>query len=332
MSQIVDTAVVDALIERRRLRKKLTFWRVLFLLLVAALIALLAIRAVQGPNKTRDHVAKVRIEGTIFENEDLLKRLNKIASNDAVKGVILVLDSPGGTTVGGEAIYEAVRKISAKKPVVTQVGTLAASAGYMIASASDHIIARQTSIVGSIGVLFQYPDVSQLLDKVGVKVETIKSAPLKAEPNYFTPASDEAKAMIKAMIMDSYDWFVRIVETRRGFSHEQTLALANGAVFTGRQALDKKLIDQLGGDDEAEAWLKSKGISENLPRIEWKPEPGDSSFSLRDLIIHAGSRLLGLPQEANSVINQVTKDRIFLDGLLSVWHVGNENDQNSVKE
>ncbi|MBB5700210.1 protease-4 [Ochrobactrum daejeonense] len=311
----------EAIIERRKLRRKLTIWRVAFLLLVAALIAVFASWSLRGANFSQPHIAKVRIEGTIFENEELLKRLGKIAGDDAVKGVILVLDSPGGTTVGGEAIFEAVRKIAQKKPVVTQVGTLAASAGYMIASASDHIVARQTSIVGSIGVLFQYPDVSKLLDTIGVKVETIKSSPLKAEPNYFSPASEEAKGMIRNMIMDSYAWFVDIVEKRRSFTHEQALALANGAVFTGRQALDKKLIDGLGGEEEAVTWLASKGVSKDLPRLEWKPVSSDTGFSVRDLIIHAGARLLGVPQEAGSVLKEIAGDRIFLDGLLSVWHV-----------
>ena len=311
----------EALIERRKLRRKLTVWRIAFLLLLAALIAGIASYSMRGANYATPHVAKVRIEGTIFENEELLKRLNKIADDDAVKGVILVLDSPGGTTVGGESIYEAVRKIAKKKPVVTQVGTLAASAGYMIASASDHIVARQTSIVGSIGVLFQYPDLSKLLDTIGVKVETIKSSPLKAEPNYFSPASDEAKAMIRNMIMDSYDWFVGIVEERRSFTHEEALALANGAVFTGRQALEKKLIDGLGGEEEAITWLASKGVSKDLPKLEWKPVGSDTGFSLRDLIIHAGARLIGVPQEADAMLKEIAKDRIFLDGLLSVWHV-----------
>ncbi|MEN5296922.1 signal peptide peptidase SppA [Brucella sp. TWI559] len=311
----------EALIERRKLRRKLTIWRVAFLLLLAALIAGIASYSMRGPNFATPHVAKVRIEGTIFENEELLKRLNKIANDDAVKGVILILDSPGGTTVGGESIYEAVRKIAEKKPVVTQVGTLAASAGYMIASASDHIIARQTSIVGSIGVLFQYPDLSKLLDTVGVKVEAIKSSPLKAEPNYFSPASEEAKAMIRNMIMDSYDWFVGIVQERRSFTHEEALALANGAVFTGRQAVQNKLIDGLGGEEEAVAWLDSKGVSKDLPKLEWKPESSDTGFSLRDLIIHAGARLLGVPQQADGLLKEIANDRIFLDGLLSVWHV-----------
>ncbi|MGC0052107.1 signal peptide peptidase SppA [Brucella pituitosa] len=311
----------EALIERRKLRRKLTVWRIAFLLLLAALIAGVASYSMRGTNYATPHVAKVRIEGTIFENEELLKRLNKIADDDAVKGVILILDSPGGTTVGGESIYEAVRKIAKKKPVATQVGTLAASAGYMIASASDHIVARQTSIVGSIGVLFQYPDLSKLLDTIGVKVETIKSSPLKAEPNYFSPASDEAKAMIRNMIMDSYDWFVGIVQERRSFTREEALALANGAVFTGRQALEKKLIDGLGGEEEAVAWLTSKGVSKDLPKIEWKPVSSDTGFSLRDLIIHAGARLLGVPQEADAMLKEIARDRIFLDGLLSVWHV-----------
>lgn len=311
----------EAMIARRRLRRKLTSWRVAFLLLLAVLVVGVSTYFMRGANITAPHVAKVRIEGAIFENEELLKRLNKIAESEAVKGVILVVDSPGGTTVGGESIFDAVRKIAEKKPVVAQVGTLAASAGYMVASASDHIVARQTSIIGSIGVLFQYPDISNLLEKLGIQVEIIKSSPLKAEPNYFSPASEEAKAMIKNMIMDSYDWFVNIVEERRSFTHEEALAVANGAVFTGRQALEKKLIDALGGEDEAVNWLKGKGVSEKLPRLEWKPQESETGFTFRDLIIQTTLRALGLPQGSDSLIGNKLTDRIFLDGILSVWHV-----------
>ncbi|QND51567.1 signal peptide peptidase SppA [Phyllobacterium sp. 628] len=315
----------DAIIDRRRLRRKLTFWRVIALLIAAiALIGLYGFFSGSDglSGKTVPHIAKVRIEGTIFENDELIKRLEGVADSDAVKGVILSVDSPGGTTAGGEAIYEAVRKVAVKKPVVTQVGTLAASAGYMIASASDHIVARQSSIVGSIGVLFQYPDISELLTKIGVKVETIKSSPLKAEPNFFNPASDEAKAMIHRMIMDSYDWFVGLVQERRHFTREQTLALADGSVFTGRQALANKLIDELGGEDKAIAWLKTKGVDDKLKVVEWKPVQKSTFNSLlSQSALKMLAEYLGIPQEGAGLLRDLTGERIFLDGLVSVWHV-----------
>jgi protease IV len=313
----------DAIIDRRRLRRKLTFWRAFTLVLVAlALISFFLFSGDGFSSKSAAHIAKVRVEGTIFEYDELLKRLHDVEESAAVKGVILTIDSPGGTTAGGEAIYEAVRKLAMKKPVVAQVGTLAASAGYMIASATDHIVARQSSIIGSIGVLFQYPDISQLLTKLGVKVETIKSSPLKAEPNFFNPASDEAKAMIHRMIIDSYDWFVGLVQERRNFTHEQALALADGSVFTGRQAIANKLIDELGGEDKAVGWLATKGVDGKLPVVEWKPVEKSSLGRLfSESALKMLAQYLGIPQESAGIVRELTGERIFLDGLVSVWHV-----------
>ena len=315
----------DAIIDRRRLRRKLTFWRAFTLLLIAlALISFYFLSTGEDSfsSKSTPHIAKVRVEGTIFENEELLKRLKDVEESAAVKGVIITVDLPGGTTAGGEAIYEAVRKLAMKKPAVAQVGTLAASAGYMIASAADHIVARQSSIIGSIGVLFQYPDISELLTKLGVKVETIKSSPLKAEPNFFNPASDEAKAMIHRMIIDSYDWFVGLVQERRKFSHEQALALADGSVFTGRQAVANKLIDELGGEDKAIGWLATKGVDSKLPVVEWKPVQKSSLGRLfSNSALNMLAQYLGIPQESAGILRELTGERIFLDGLVSVWHV-----------
>ncbi|MBB3235581.1 protease-4 [Phyllobacterium endophyticum] len=315
----------DAIIDRRRLRRKLTFWRVLaFAILAVAMFGLYFFNTGSDglSSKSAPHIAKVRVEGTIFENDELLKRLKDVEDSDAVKGVILSVDSPGGTTAGGEAIYEAVRKLAMKKPVVSQVGTLAASAGYMIASASDHIVARQSSIIGSIGVLFQYPDISQLLGKLGVKVETIKSSPLKAEPNFFNPASEEAKAMIHRMIIDSYDWFVGLVQERRKFTHEQALALADGSVFTGRQAVANKLIDELGGEEKALGWLKTKGVDDKLPVLEWKPvEKSSLGMFFSHSAVKMLAKYLGIPEESAGILRELTGDRMFLDGLVSVWHV-----------
>jgi protease-4 len=311
----------DDLIDRRRLRRKLTFWRVAAIVIAAAAIAsgaaLLAADSRFGI--AADHIAKVRIEGTITEDEDLLDTLEKIGESARVKGVILAIDSPGGTTAGGEAIFEAVRRLAARKPVVAQVGTLAASAGYMIASASDHIVARQSSIVGSIGVLVQFPDLTGLLDKLGVKVEAIKSSPLKAEPSPFNPTTEEERAMLRAMILDSYEWFIELVDQRRPLERNEVAALADGSVFTGRQALARKLVDQLGGEQEAIGWLAGKGVDGELEVIEWEPED-DRSFLLSEAMAEAAARYLGVAGHGAALLAKLGAERLFLDGLLSVWH------------
>ena len=309
------TTRADDLIDRRRLRRKLTFWRA-----ATIVVALVAIAAASwwlyggGAGAAGDHIARVRIEGTITENDELLARLERVRESASVKGVILTVDSPGGTTAGGEAIFEEVRLLADTKPVVAQVGTLAASAGYMIASAADHIVARQSSIVGSIGVLVQFPDVTGLMDKIGVKLEGVKSSPLKAEPSPFNTTTEEERAMLRAMIMDSYDWFVELVDQRRPLDRNEVLALADGSVFTGRQALARRLVDTLGGEREAKAWLVEQGVSDTLEIVEWKPRNTGSIFfpgSIRTL--------LGWPAEGTDLLEELGADRIFLDGLLSVW-------------
>lgn len=312
----------DDLIDRRRLRRKLSFWRATAIGIVALGIVGLASLLYDGElaGTAVDHIAKVKIEGTITENEDLLDRLEDIRKSATVKGVILSIDSPGGTTAGGEAIYEAVRKIAAEKPVVAQVGTLAASAGYMIASGSDHIVARQSSIVGSIGVLIQFPDFTGLMDKVGIKLEEVKSSPLKAEPSPFNVTTEEERAMVRALILDSYDWFVGIVDERRPLSRQEVLALADGSIFTGRQAMQKKLVDGLGGEAEAVAWLVSKGIDAKLKVVEWKEDKGAGSLFFSASAENVLGRLIGLPENSGDMLKELGADRLFLDGLLSVWH------------
>ena len=211
-----------------------------------------------------------------------------------------------------------MRRLAERKPVVAQVGTLAASAGYMIATASDHIVVRQSSIVGSIGVLVQFPDVTGLMDKIGVKLEGVKSSPLKAEPSPFSPTTEEERAMLRRLIMDSYDWFVSLVEERRPLSRSEVLALADGSIFTGRQALERKLVDALGGEHEAVAWLATKGVDAELDVVEWKPANRGGLLGTGSFASLAGS-LLGLDRVGPELARQIGMDRMFLDGLLSVW-------------
>ncbi|MER9580431.1 signal peptide peptidase SppA [Mesorhizobium sp. M0276] len=312
----------DDLIDRRRLRRKLTFWRVAAIGIVAlGVIALSAwFYGDDFGGSVVDHIAKVKIEGTITEDEELIKRLETIRLSSKVKGVILSIDSPGGTTVGGESIYDEVRKLAADKPVVAEVGTLAASAGYMIASAADHIVARKTSIVGSIGVLIQYPDVSGLMDKLGVKLEEVKSSPLKAAPSPFKATNDDERAMVRKLILDSYDWFVGIVAERRKMTREQALALADGSIFTGRQGLANGLIDAVGGETEAVNWLATKGVDAKLEVVEWKDTGRRGGFLFSKAMAQTIGSALGLPASSGDIIHELGADRLFLDGLVSVWH------------
>ncbi|TCD16312.1 signal peptide peptidase SppA [Oricola cellulosilytica] len=310
---------LEDIIDRRRLRRKLTFWRVVSVL--AALILIFSLAYVSTPDETfgfkaRPHVARVRVEGTVVEDEALLDILEDIANSKAVKGLIVTVDSPGGTTTGGEAIHDAVRKVAAGKPVVAQVGTLAASAGYMIAVAADHIVARQSSIVGSIGVLVQYPNVEELLDKIGVDVRTIKSSPLKAEPSIFDTPPPGAEEMIRDMVLDSYDWFKNLVQERRTLSEQEVAKLADGSIFTGRQALERKLVDELGGEDAAKAWLVAQGLDPDLEVFEWRKPDLATGF----LFSRAVARALGLDPLLRAPAEALA-DRLLLDGLISLWHV-----------
>ena len=315
----------QAIADRRQLRRKLTFWRVaVAVLLVAVGFTLYSATTEQGTSSARPHVARVDISGMITDDEELLERLDAIAKNSQAKALVVSISSPGGTTYGGERIFKALRAVAAEKPVVSDIRTLAASAGYMIASAGDTIIAGESSITGSIGVIFQYPQVEQMLDKIGVSLEEIKSAPLKAEPSPFHTPSEEAKAMIRAMVMDSYDWFVDLVVERRGLPREEVLKLADGSIFTGRQALKVKLVDTLGGTPEIRTYLASRGVSQDLPIIEWKKKDRDGIFSLASAMSGL-ARIMGFdPAMTPSSLQNWIGRNLFLDGLVSVWQVGRD--------
>ena len=180
--------------------------------------------------------------------------------------MIVHIDSPGGTTAGSEQLYDSLRALQAKKPMVVVVDGLAASGAYIAALSAEHIVAHDTSLVGSIGVLFQYPNFTDVLKTIGIKVEEIKSSPLKAAPNGFEPTSPEARAAIEAIVLDSYAWFKGLVKDRRQMDDAQLAAVADGRVFTGRQGVGLKLVDSLGNEKTALAWLeKEKKVPANTP-------------------------------------------------------------------
>lgn len=313
----------EAILERRSLRRRLAFWRVGAVALVGVVIVVGAL-AVRGgsakPGPRQPHIAKVEISGVIFDDEKRSKLLKDLDKSEA-KGVLLMINSPGGGVTASEDIYNAVRKIAEKRPVVAVVETLAASGGYVAAIAADHIVARKTSITGSIGVLAQFPNFTGLLEKVGVQVESIKSTPLKAAPSGLEPTSPEARKALEGLILDSYAWFKGVVAERRKLDGAALATVVDGRVFTGRQAIDLKLIDELGAEDEAIAWLGTKGVDVDLPVREWKPpSEGFSALGFGKAAAAAGADAVGLPALAASIRNGGRNgEGLVLDGLLAVW-------------
>jgi protease-4 len=310
----------DLLVDRRRLRRKLSVWRVVAFAAAAAALgaALLAGEGTDMLSKRVDHLARVKIAGFIGDQTANLKLFDQIADSNA-KGVIVQINSPGGSTSGGEALYDGLRKLSGKKPTVAVIDGLGASAAYMAAIGTDHIVARRAALVGSIGVLVQFPNVSRLLDTLGVKVEEIKSSPLKAAPNGFEPTSPEAAAALASVVNDTYGWFKGLVKERRHYDDAGLGTVADGRIFTGKQALDLKLVDAIGDESTAIAWLeKEKGVAKGLPVQDWEKPSGSRSYIFADALASLADRA-GLPLVGGLLRAQPPAASGALDGLVSVW-------------
>jgi protease IV len=316
----------DLIVDRRRMRRKLTFWRVLAVVVV--ILAVAAIAAAWGERTgfagAGSYIARVTIKGLIRDDEERVKQLDKLAQSSAARAVIVHVDSPGGTTAGSEQLYDSLTRLKAKKPLVIVVDGLAASGGYITAIAGDHIVAKQTSIVGSIGVLFQYPNVGELLSKIGVKVESIKSSPLKAAPDGFEPTSPEARAAIESLIKDSYAWFKGLVQSRRQLSDEELQTVADGRVFTGHQAIGLKLVDELGDEQAGIAWLaKEKNIDAKLPVHDYQLHDRFRDLPFLHAVAAATLDAAGLGTLARHLDDWgalQAVERLNLDGLLALWH------------
>ena len=316
------TLETEAVLDRRRLRRRLSLWRTLAVIAGLLAIGLLLFASADraGLLDTRQ-IARVTIEGMITEDRDLLRLLHKIGESKQVSGLIVAVNSPGGTTAGGEALFEALRGVAKTKPVVAQFGTVATSAAYIAGLATDQIVARGNTITGSVGVIFQWPEFAGLLEKLGIKVNEIKSGPLKANPSPFLPLDDAGRSAAEEMVAESQRWFLALVRTRRGIETKSVPGLEQGRVFSGRDALNHKLIDQIGGEAEVVKYLEDqRNVPKGLKIVDWKVSR-DTSWSFVRLGTFALARLTGIP--ALEEIARMSNDRLAglqLDGLLSIWH------------
>lgn len=316
----------DLVVDRLRLKRRLTLWRVLAVL--AFVLALLATAGTRGHRPgllSGPHLARLRIDGIIAADRDRLDLIDDAAKDDSVKGLILDIDSPGGSVAGGESLHDAITRFAAKKPVVAVMGGVAASAGYMIAVPAARIFASNATLTGSIGVILQSPDLSGLLDKVGVGVDELVSGPLKGQPSIVKPLSPEGRAMLQGVVADLYGQFVDMVVAGRHMDPARVRALADGRPYTGHQAIGLGLIDQIGDEHDARQWLATQrhlSVDLEVETLRRKPSGGWLRASLRSAASGLGGAaatgavrvLLG-----EGALKTVMGQGLALDGAVSLW-------------
>jgi protease-4 len=311
----------ETVIERRRLRRRLTAWRLAAVVLAVFVIALVMAgnQQLAGSGSFLPHIARVSVSGLITDDQKMLELIDKVGKSSQVRAVILDINSPGGTTTGGEAMYESISQLAAKKPVVAVCGTLATSAAYIVALASDRIFVYGNTITGSVGVLFQWADVTDLLHTLGIKVEEVKSGPLKAVPSPFEPTDEKTREMTGEMVQDAKLWFFGLVEKRRNIVPESIPGLTDGRIYSGRQAVEFKLVDEIGDEKDAIDWLtKERKVPKGLKVIDWKPESEGSG--LFGWLFQSLAGAFGISVEKIAGLVGQISATLKLDGLVSVWH------------
>ncbi|MFZ4125133.1 MAG: signal peptide peptidase SppA [Rickettsiales bacterium] len=297
----------DQIMDRKRLKAQLGRWR--FIAILAGFGALFALANPEGMGAAvgKPYIARITIDGVMTDDEKRDALIDKVKNDVHAKAVIVRFDTPGGTALAGEEVYLQLRELAKKKPVIAVMRTVCASAGYMAALGTDYMIARESTITGSIGVMMQSLEVSRLADKLGITPITIKSGEFKDSPSLTKPFSERERAVVSETVDDAYAFFVGLVAERRDLNLMTARRLGDGRVYTGRQAYALKLIDGLGGDAEAIAWMaKNRQIPATLKVVDSEPEPEFQTILEK--------------------LQQLTNVKIFssltvpLDGLVSLWH------------
>lgn len=266
LAKAAQQALGDAAAERKRQRRRTFWWRLATVLLLVGLAAPFLMR---GAAPSAPHIARYDVFGMITEDRQRDALLEAIARDDSAAALIVRIDSPGGTTVGGEALFDSLRRVADKKPVVAVMGEVAASAGYIAAIAADHIVARGNTITASIGVIMTTPNVSGALGAVGIEMVEIKSGAQKAEPTPYGPLAADKLGPSEDMIADSFAWFLGLVADRRDLPQETLDTVSDGRILSGRMALEMNMVDAIGGEREAIDWLaETHDLARDLPVID----------------------------------------------------------------
>ena len=230
---------------------------IIVVVVIAVVLRIIVVMSGEGEDVIMSNsIAVLRLEGVIIDTKDLDKKLKKLDANEKVKGIILEINSPGGVIAPTQVIYNRIMKM--KKPVYSVMESVAASGGYYIAVAADEVYALESTTTGSIGVIMQYSNVEELMSKIGIKSVVFKSGKLKDVPSPTRDLSYSEKEYMQAMISEFYEQFLRDVLKRRSISEDKLRDLADGRVFSGRQAVELKLIDKIGTREEAVVDMKNE--------------------------------------------------------------------------
>lgn len=235
-------------------KKRATFFRGTIWFVITTISVLLIFNF---PKKKQDFVAKIYIDDIIFNNDELFEKLDNLSLQKDLKGVLVNVNSPGGTVVGSQRIYKKLKLLGEKIPVVVSMQEVAASGGYMVSLAGDKIFCHQGTITGSIGVILQSASFQNLLQKLGIDPIIIKSGTMKGSPNPLEKVDEETKSKIYTLVDDMYKDFLSLVIKSRNLNENSIKAISDGSVFTGLQAIKLNLVDSIGDENDALEWLKN---------------------------------------------------------------------------
>ena len=295
-------------------RRRLFFWRTISVITVAIIVYLSFEN--QEKSSSNDYIANYNISGLLISADEIIEDLEELKSNNKVNSIIISVDSPGGTTVSAEEIYLKLKEVSLAKPTAIVMRNIATSGAYLLSLGGDVIFSRENTITGSIGVLLQWARIDEALSKLGIEVNEIKSGKLKAEPDFFGEIDEAAQQVTKEIIDETFDWFLRIVKVERDLNPREIMKISDGRIFTGRQAIELNLVDEIGDKNDAKRWLiENKGIDSSSPIIDYRKskKPSFIELSLANIMdyFNISTPYTGRIRSNLSLINN--------GGLQSVW-------------
>jgi len=278
----MESQLVDLLRERFSRRREVALWRG-----VAAFFVFIAFVAfsfnLSNQSDTDSRVVRYNIDQEIMNARDYEQDLIEILNDETIKALIIGINTPGGGVAASEALFDSIKKIAESRPVVSVMYDIATSGGYMAALGSDWIIARNNTITASIGAVAINLELSELLEKIGISVELERSGILKAAPDYFTDPSEEAVEHRKNLIFAIQTYFMDLVRSHRDISDVDAELLSDGRVVLGKTAKDMNLIDEIGGESEAVAWLENNGIDSGINIVDWHENDDSLDRVLQEL-------------------------------------------------